>query len=175
MKAFPRLRQVQITIFFFLLCTYLVKGQSNLLYIGDKSYKATEEFCLNTEKQSNVKIVIAKKDKGGIFMITRQLGYPDYKIQGNASVFLENGTKINLVDRGLYDYVDNKSRTSFYLTEAELLAMTKSNISMISWTQNCTLCMGGYAIGRFTAENNGKESYYCPVVDVSLLVTNLMK
>lgn len=150
----------QILIILITLFTIFISNAQERFFIGEKSYPCTESIRLsgrsggaasNSVFNTNVSVLIAKKEKTGIFVF--RTGSPTkIRVKGKLLIYLENGTVITCIDRGKYDYVDKTATTIYYLTKEELNKMKNSNIDTVRYT------LGSGPFARdYTASN---VSYY---------------
>ena len=151
------------------LLSYNVFSQS-LLFIGEKSYPSTGSFYLKTNLShgSNLNVTIAKKENGGIICLETSIfgGNDEWCllfIRGKTIIYLDDGDVISLLDRGIYDSVDNTASTIYYLTETEIEKLKKSNIHTIRYSikpkdSSCTSSESG----NFSASNVDDESTRLP-------------
>lgn len=103
-----------------------------IIYVGDKKYQSTPtwNFTMNGENwDSNLEVLIAKTDFGGYLWLA--LTFPqgvDSHIGGNLTIFLNDETTINCIDRNIRDQVDNKSITLYKLTNSEIEILKSKRI-----------------------------------------------
>jgi hypothetical protein len=163
-------------LFLILLSLFAINARTqNLFFLGDKSYPCTSSFGLtsNSDFGNNGLSVLIAKDVGkALIALEIETMGPVY-IRGKAMIYLEDGTVISLTDRLIYDRVDNKSTTVFYLTLDEIKKLKTSNINTIRYSLKCGAgCQMSTEEGDFSSSNKG--SYLSnKVVDVPSLVKSL--
>lgn len=59
-------------------------------------------------------------------------------IKGKIIIYLEDGSIINCIDRGMYDRVNKKSTAVYKLDNSEIKQLEKSNIHSIRYSLKCT-------------------------------------
>lgn len=138
-----------LVLFAFLLVFSITSFSQNTFYIGEQSYPCTEEFymeCsigfqLGAKRYGSdialpaVKIIIAKNETQGLFVISIPLFNDNsLRIKGKLMIYLEDGSVISCIDRGINDYVDNTTTTVYYLSYSEIQQMKNSNISKIRFS-----------------------------------------
>ena len=111
-----------------------VYAQSSV-YIGTRKYIATDDwnFTVNgywSQGPANVKI--AKNTGSGLLFIS--MASFDGNLKGNIMIYLENGTAIKCLDRGIHDNVDNTTIAVFNLTPNEMEMLKNSDISSIRFS-----------------------------------------
>jgi hypothetical protein len=62
------------------------------------------------------------------------------KISGKLIIYLDDGTVISCIDRGINDNVDDIAISAYTLTTAELNKMKQSNINTIRYQIECPIC-----------------------------------
>lgn len=150
----------------------------NLFYIGNKSYPSTETFSfqLNSEHPPGEELncIIAKKNTSGILAIS--IGtMTGVIIRGKVIMYLDDGSMISLIDRGIYDYVDGIATTVFYLTTQEIQKLKTANINKVRYSLKCKNCLSSTEEGNYSASNTGSGYGFSEreKVDVPSLVANL--
>ena len=123
----------------FSLTTY---GQ-NFVFIGESSYPSTEQYTLksNSDKEdiNDLKLVFAKESDNALIVVSSKLT-DVVKIAKKLIIYLEDGSVISCVDRGINDNVDDIAITAYYLTQSELSKLKKSNINTIRYEIVCPVC-----------------------------------
>src|SRR5690349_14529384 len=108
-------------IFFVILVVTTQSYAQELFILGNKSYPATPTFELQSKinQLSKTTFSIAKNGKNGLLILsvptTEGVG-----VKGNSVLYLDDGTVITLIDRGVRDHVDETSIQVYALTEAEI-------------------------------------------------------
>ena len=119
----------------------------NLISIGNKNYPCTKTYSMGGHSE-DLKILFAKKeiDKLIVFELP-------FKIKGDAQLLLENGTKIELLDKGLYDSI-NVNRILYYFSNQDISNLKVSNINYIRYP----VVSIDKTILYFTVQNVDKKS-----------------
>lgn len=128
---------------------HLNTNAQNYIYKGDNQYEATNtwSFRLNGNYwTSNPEITIAKHENGGYLMLSIVVPFKSDYIKGLLTIFLDDGSIIKCVDRGIRDYVDETSTVLYNLTFDEIEKMKYSKISKIRF--NIYRYNGNYFIGK---------------------------
>lgn len=175
MKYKNIIKLVLVVIYSFFL---LSKGISqNLFFIGDKSYKIIEFQELTTKGESSfteLKVSIGKDGENGLIILSKNDFSRDLKISGELLIYLDDGSIIRCVDRGVRDRVNSTITTVYFLTASEVNRLKGENINTIR-----------YSILRFgniearAAENVRKKFFISPPeieknrVDFPKLINNL--
>ena len=143
-----------------IICTLETNGQ-NFAFIGENSYPSTEKFTLKTnsdnENINDLMLVFAKDGTKGIIVVSSKLRKV-VKIGGKLIIYLDDGTVISCIDRGINDNVDDIAISAYSLTTAELTKMKHSNINTIRYQIECPVC-GPYNSweGIYSASNKGSS------------------
>ena len=118
------------------------QGQ-NFVFIGESSYPSTEQYSLesNSDKENinDLKLVFAKEGENALIVVSSKLT-DVVKIAEKLIIYLDDGTVISCVDRGLNDNVDDIEITAYYLTTSELSKLKSSNINTIRYEIVCPVC-----------------------------------
>lgn len=151
-----------LSIFFILFCT-TIYGQSNTFFIGENYYPASETFVLHSQRNtlgsSDIQTMFAKK--GEQFMLILSTHTPGgLAIKGEILLYLDDGTVIKCIDRGIRDLVDNNSTTVYYLTKGEVNQLKQSNIRTLRYSMKCTNCTFSPMEGDYTASNKFVQAKY---------------
>lgn len=135
------------------------KGQ-NFVFIGESSYPSTEQYSLesNSDKENinDLKLVFAKEGPNALIVVSSKLT-DVVKIAEKIIIYLDDGTVISCVDRGLNDNVDDIAITAYYLTTSELSKLKRSNINTIRYEIVCPVC-GPFNSWEGTYSASNKES-----------------
>jgi len=131
----------------------------NLVFIGEKSFQCTETYILlsNSEKDriDDLKLVFAKDGEKGLLVVSSRL-VSNVRISGKLVVYLNDGTVISLIDKGINDNVDARATSAYYLTNEELAKMKKSNIHTVRYEIKCAECLSNIMYeGIYSASNKG--------------------
>ncbi len=152
----------RILILVILAMTYTIgtNGQ-NFVFIGENSYPSTEKFILqsNTDKENINDLILsfAKDGAKRLIIISSKLTNV-VKISGKLIIYLDDGTVISCIDRGINDNVDGVAISAYYLSDADLIKMKHSNINTIRYQIVCPIC-GPYNSweGIYSASNKGSS------------------
>ena len=153
--------------------TINTNGQ-NFVFIGENSYPSTEKYTLqsNSDKEiiNDLLLVFAKDGAKGLIILSSKLTN-SVKISGKLVIYLDDGTVISCVDRGINDNVDDIAISAYYLTTAELTKMKHSNINTVRYQIECPIC-GPFNSweGVYSASNNGSSS-----IDFRTIITEFYK
>ena len=145
----------------------------NHFFLGEKSYSCTKSFNFESDSEYSLgqmdsgspwfkgplNILIARDRNRGLLVLSRET-VGKMLIKGTVFVYLEDGTVIKCIERGINDYVNDRARSVYYLTGSEIKKIEKTNIKTIR-----------YSVPQlrkdFTTTNK--------TVNVSKLVSNLFK
>ncbi|NNC94016.1 MAG: energy transducer TonB [Chitinophagales bacterium] len=170
----------QTLIFLTVMLFMLPLTAQDFFFHGEKSYPCTEVFGLqsNSGDSEGLQILFAK-DGSKALIIVRKESLFELTISGKLIIYLEDGTVISCIDRGLNDYVDNIASSVYYLTDEELTKMANSNINAIRYklegdiviTKNLVYDAGG----DYTASNKGSYRTNYPAVITSFFIESTYK
>jgi superfamily II helicase len=140
--------------------TIETNGQ-NLVFIGENSYPSTETFTLQSNSDddyiNDLNLVFAKDGEKGLFVISSKL-VSTVRISGKLIIYLDDGTVITCIDRGIKDNVDDIATAAYYLTNEELNKLKKSNINTIRYIIKCAECIANPLYeGNYSASNKGSS------------------
>lgn len=147
-----------ISITFLLLS--LKSFSQNTIYVGTKSYPATETWNFlkkgktqHYEFNSTLDVTIAKSSKGGYLMLSADgVFFENQSIGGTILIYLENGEVLTLNNRLYKDFADEKT-TAIYSIPINIINKLKSyNISEIRYSI-LTTNYGSTSKSGFTAQN----------------------
>jgi len=107
-------------------CSYALFSQT--LSVKGKLYPATETYKLmrNSGFNDKLEISFAKNKNQGLMVLTidsRGIGRITKSI-----LYLEDGSVITCLDKGIYDEVDGTTTSVFYLTQSEIQKLKSNNI-----------------------------------------------
>jgi hypothetical protein len=122
--------------------TLETNGQ-NFVFIGENSYPSTERFTLqtNADKEGiNDLIITFAKDREKVLIVVSSKLTNVVKISGKLIIYLDDGSVISCIDRGINDNVDGIAISAYYLTPTELTKMKQSNINTIRYQIVCPIC-----------------------------------
>ncbi|WP_236979945.1 hypothetical protein [Membranihabitans maritimus] len=141
-------------------CTIYTNGQ-NFVFVGEHSFQSTEPFTLQSNSDSDrindLNIVFAKDGTKGLLVISSKL-VSTVRISGKLIIYLNDGTVITCIDKGINDNVDGIATSAYYLTNEELAKMKKSNIHTIRYEIKCAECLSNVLYeGNYSASNKGES------------------
>ena len=132
----------------------------NFVFIGENSYPSTEKYTFQTNSDKEIindlKLEFAKDGDKGLVVLSSKLSN-SVRISGKLIIYLDDGTVISCVDRGIKDNVNDFAISAYYLTEAELSKMKDSNINTIRYQIECPIC-GPYNSWEGTYSASNKEN-----------------
>ena len=108
----------------------------DLFFINNKSYPTNGTFTFtlaNPDFYDELEVLVAKDGVKGILAISIKSDYS--VVTGKTILYLENGSVINLIDRFIYDNMDGKSTTVYYLTPSEIEILKKFNVIKIRFSE----------------------------------------
>lgn len=128
----------KIALFGFLILGMLCKGFSqDYILLGEKRYDATKKWTFGQVSvgfsENAIGVQIAKDGDGGLFILSKR-NHIEEIIRGNIIIYLEDGTAIQCVDRGLKDYYNQTSFIIFKLTASEINRLKSIRISAIRFS-----------------------------------------
>ena len=151
-----------ILIFVILAITFTINtnGQ-NLVFIGENSFPSTETFTLPSNSDSHfindLNLVFAKDGEKGLLVVSSKL-VSTVRISGKLIIYLNDGTVIACIDKGINDNVDDIATSAYYLTNEELAKMKKSNINTVRYEIKCAECLSNQLYeGNYSASNKGSS------------------
>lgn len=112
----------------------------NLFFIGDKSYKITEFQDLTTKGESSfsgfseLKVAIGKDGEKGLIILSKSDRLLNTKIGGEMIIYLDDGTLIRCIDRGVNDKVNSVITSVYFLTPTEVNKLKGVNINTIRYS-----------------------------------------
>lgn len=151
-----------ILIFVILAITFTINtnGQ-NLVFIGENSFPSTETFTLpsNSDRHfiNDLNLVFAKDGEKGLLVVSSKL-VSTVRISGKLIIYLNDGTVITCIDKGINDNVDDIATSAYYLTNEELAKMKNSNINTVRYEIKCAECLSNPIYeGNYSASNKGSS------------------
>lgn len=130
----------------------LTCSSQNYIYKGNNKYKSTSSwnFKINGNFWANeVELCVAKHKDGGYLMMSIGVPFNHISFKGTVTLFLNDGSFIKCLDRGIDDHVDNKSVALFNLTLSEIESLKENIITKVRFS----LIGLGEGIETFTADN----------------------
>ena len=121
---------------FIIIIILVVSSINNLfsqIYIGNKSYKSTIAFNFTKNGNgwglnNNVNVTIAKRNNSQGMIMLSLPQYSGGSLRKGVIIYLDDGTAISCVDRGLFDDEDDRTLGVWYLTANEINKMKHSDI-----------------------------------------------
>jgi hypothetical protein len=158
-----------VAFFFFVTLFSLSLAAQNLIYKGDNPYPATSTWHFQCEHYDYpLEVQIAKTSTGGYLRIATEVLDQIFYIGGSAFVLLDDGSMITCTDKGVRDYVDEKSVALYSFTQAEMDRLMTMNIQTIRFSIKAPKGLVGGNAGSYTAENS-KYSPDQTAVEISSL------
>jgi len=139
--------------------TPIANGQ-NFFFIGEKSYPCTETFSLQSNSDvsyiNDLKVLFAKDGKKGLCIVSTKTA-STVRISEKLIIYLDDGTVISCIDRGISDNVDDIASSAYQLTSEELGKMKNSNINTVRYVVKCADCFESPMEGNYSASNKGSS------------------
>jgi hypothetical protein len=115
-----------------------VEGQQNYIYHNNKKYISTPTWTFGINGTSwgsgNLEVSIGKNTTGGYLMLQTEVPFENNYIGGTVYIFLSDGSTITCGDKGIRDFVDNKSVVLYVFSEDEMTRLKTFYISKIRFT-----------------------------------------
>ena len=133
----------------------------NLVFIGENSYPSTETFSLQSNSDddyiNDLKLVFAKDGDKVLLVVSSKLA-STVRISEKLIIYLDDGTVITCIDKGIKDNVDDIAISADHLTSEELNKLKKSNINTIRYIIKCAECLANPLYeGNYSASNKGSS------------------
>ena len=155
-----------ILLFVALSCTLKSNGQ-NFFFIGEKSYPSTEVSSLKSNSDNDdihdLNVLFAKDGTTGLIIVTTKTA-SKVRISEKLIIYLDDGTVISCINKGISDNVDDIASTAYYLTDDELNKMKKSNINTVRYVIKCAECSMSLSEGNHSASNKGSSKTDFPAI-----------
>ena len=127
--------------------------------IGNESYKSTPKISFRPNGMNSIDFVILKKPDGsGMIALMGESVMGDMAFRGTSFLYLDDATRITLIDRRKYDFADETATTLYQLTVSEVEKLSQVSINSIRATKKCLRCVSSTAEGTFTVTNTA--GYY---------------
>lgn len=144
-----------------------INGQ-NLVFVGENSYSSTETFTLKSNSDrdyiTDLKLVFAKDGTKCLLVVSSKL-VRTVRISGKLVIYLDDGTVIACIDRGIKDNVNDIASSAYSLTNEELSKLKNSNINTIRYQIECAECLSNPLYeGNYSASNIGSSKTNFPTV-----------
>lgn len=154
------MKRILILVILAITFTIDTNGQ-NLVFIGENSFPSTETFTLPSNSDSDfindLNLVFAKDGEKGLLVVSSKL-VSTVRISGKLIIYLNDGTVITCIDKGINDNVDDIATSVYYLTNEELAKMKKSNINTVRYEIKCAECLSNPIYeGNYSASNKGSS------------------
>ncbi|OUS12885.1 hypothetical protein A9Q93_09795 [Nonlabens dokdonensis] len=139
----------------------IIANGQNFVFIGENSYPSTKKYTLKSnsddENINDLKLVFAKDGEKGLIVVSSKLT-DVVKIANKLIIYLDDGTVISCIDRGINDNVDDIAISAYSLTKAEFTKIKFSNINTIRYQIVCSVC-GPFNSweGTYSASNKGNS------------------
>lgn len=168
----------QAVLTFYLLLSPTISSAQNYIYVGDKQYASTStwEFQSSADYGNNdgLEVSVARQPNGGYLLLGKSTGIKGVYISGTVTLFLEDGSMIKCMDRGVRDYVDNKSIALYAFTEAEMEKLQTHRIAKIRYALKCYRVYTMECDQSYTADNKkpysyGEDNYYATSTEIENL------
>ncbi len=149
-----------------LFITLTTTGQ-DFFFIGENSYPCTETFTLKSNSDDpdvdDLSILFGKDGTKGVFLVSTKT-VSTVRISEKLIIYLDDGTVISCIDKGINDNVDDITSSAYYLTDEELIKMKNSNINKVRYEIRCAECFMSPMEGTFSASNKGNSRTDFPAV-----------
>lgn len=158
--------KIKLFLFSIFLISSFGNAQQTMSVKGAKTYQATNEYTFICEKYAytgEVKVQIAKTDKGGILKLTISIPDDQLKIAGGVYVDLSNGDVIACTDKNIKENDEGKTTSYYYFTPSEFSKLKKTDIKSIRFIITGDSGKFGNQTGYFTAKN--KKEYFSTAFD----------
>src|SRR5690606_8100897 len=167
------MKRILILVILAITFTIDTNGQ-NLVFIGENSFPSTETFTLPSNSDSDfindLNLVFAKDGEKGLFVVSSKL-VSTVRISGKLIIYLNDGTVITCIDKGINDNVDDIATSAYNLTNDELAKMKKSNINTVRYEIKCAECLTNPIYeGNYSASNKGSSE-----IDFTTVISEFFK
>ncbi|WP_324720377.1 hypothetical protein [Salinimicrobium sp. HB62] len=143
------------------LCYVLNTSAQKRFFINENSYPASQSFSLqNPETFSSkpeIDVMFVKKADQYMLVLSKSAPMGQSRLKGDILLYLDDGSVIKCVDRGINDYVNETSTSMYYLSDSGIEKLRNSNLHTLRYSTTG---------GDYTAVNKGKESLniYVPFI-----------
>ncbi len=145
----------------------LTTNAQRFFFLGEKSYPSTKTFKLQSNSDdSDIKdlnITFAKEGASFIIIVSTKT-VSTVRIKEKLIIYLEDGSVISCIDKGINDNVDDIASSAYYLTADELIKLKNSNITTIRYVLKCATCLMSPLEGIYSASNKGDSRTEFPVI-----------
>lgn len=154
---------------FIVLFLALTANGQNFFFIGENSYPCTKSFTLQSNSDdsevNDLNVLFGKDGTKGALIVSIKTN-SILRINGKLIIYLDDGTVISCIDKGVKDNVDDIASTVYQLATDELAKIKNSNINKIRYEMKCTEGHMHYLEGNYSASNKGSSK-----TDFSTLVS----
>ncbi|WJS93710.1 hypothetical protein NYQ10_16595 [Flavobacterium johnsoniae] len=158
----------KLPLFLLLFVSTFASAQQSISVKGSAPFPATQEYTFICEKYAytgEIKVQIAKTDKGGILKMTINTANDKARIAGGVYVDLANADVIACTDKNVKESADGKTTSYYYFTPTEWLKLKKNDIYAVRFIIAGGPDNFGNQTGHFTAYN--KMNYFSTAYDKS--------
>lgn len=154
------MKKILILVFLAITYTININGQ-NLVFIGENNFPNSKTFTLQSNSDSDriqdLNLVLVKDGTKRLLVVSAKL-VRTVRISGKLIIYLNDGTVITCVDKGINDNVDDIATSAYYLTIEELAKMKKINVNTIRYKIKCAECLSNPLYeGNYSASNKGSS------------------
>jgi hypothetical protein len=155
------MKKLLILVILFSPFSMTTNGQK-FVFIGENSYQSTDNYTLKSnsddENINDLMLVFANDGANALIVVSSKLTGV-VKIAEKLIIYLDDGTVIPCIARGINDNVDDIASSAYSLNKAELDKIKSSNINTIRYQIVCPIC-GPYNSweGTYSASNNGSSN-----------------
>jgi len=148
----------------------------NFFFIGENNYPVTEMCTLQSNSDTsssyinNLNVLFGKSGDVGVIIVSTKT-VSTVRISGKLLIYLDDGSVISCLDKGVKDNVDDIASTAYHLTNADLSKLKNSNINTIRYEVKCAECLSNPLVeGNYSASNKGNTK-----VDFPTILTDFFK
>ena len=135
----------------FLLFIPLVSFGQEYILMADKSFESTEFVELGVSYESqDLNICFAKDDKHKYIVLSVKPSLDDYRIAGKLKLLLNNGEVIILANLSHRDFVNDRARAMFTISDKEFAKLKEKNIAEFRYS----LRFMAFDLEDFSVKNN---------------------
>ncbi len=107
----------------------------NQIFIGAKSYDATNSFVFTPSKRTfsddGINIQVGKTQNGGLFLISVASEFGRASINGPILIYLKNGNVVTLNKKINSDYSDDRITVIYSVLKSNIELLAQSNIMSV--------------------------------------------
>lgn len=144
------------------LCYVFNASAQERFFINENSYPASTTFTLQTPEtflsKPVIDVMFVKKEEKYMLVLSKTAPMGQSQLKGNILLYLDDGSVIKCVDRGIKDFVNDISTSVYYLSDTEIEKLRNSNLHTLRYSTTG---------GDYTAINKGKETLnkYVPFIE----------